>query len=85
MCLNLHYNGTNRYLFVNGTEIIKFKANDSEITATVLCLGNVSKDNSVDNVKKTVLCGYVYDFSVYYDVVAVITVIILSFIVTVFS
>ena len=30
-CLSLHYNGTNSYLFVNGTEIIKFKAKNSEI------------------------------------------------------
>ena len=29
--LNLHYNGANSYLFVNGTEIYKFKAKDSEI------------------------------------------------------
>ena len=28
-CLSLHYNGANGYLFVNGTEIIKFKAKDS--------------------------------------------------------
>ena len=27
--LSLHYNGANSYLFVNGTEIIKFKAKDS--------------------------------------------------------
>ena len=25
-CLSLHYNGANSYLFVNGTEICKFKA-----------------------------------------------------------
>ena len=37
-CLSLHYNGANSYLFVNGTEIIKFKAKDSEIVATPLCL-----------------------------------------------
>ena len=30
LCLSLHYNGGNSYLFVNGTEIIKFKAKDSE-------------------------------------------------------
>ena len=36
--LSLHYNGTNSYLFVNGTEIIKFKAKDSEIVATPLYL-----------------------------------------------
>ena len=30
-CLSLHYNGANSYLFVNGTEIYKFKAKDSEL------------------------------------------------------
>ena len=52
-CLSLHYNGANSYLFVNGTEIYKFKAKDSEIVASPLCLGNISKDWSVDNMKKT--------------------------------
>ena len=55
----------------NGTEIIKFKAKDSEIAATPLCLGNISKDWSVDNMKDTGLNGYVYDFSVDYDAIAV--------------
>ena len=70
-CLSLHYNEANCYLFVNGTEIIKFKAKDSEIVATPLCLGNISKDWSVDNMKKTGFTGYVYDFSVDYDSIAV--------------
>ena len=39
-CLNLYYNGDNSYLFANGTKIIKFKAENSEIVATLLCLGN---------------------------------------------
>ena len=70
-CLSLHYNGANSYLFVNGTEIYKFKAKDSEIVATPLCLGNVSKDWSVDNRKDTWLNGYFYDFSVdYHDIAA---------------
>ena len=43
-CLSLHYNGANSYLFVNGTEIIKFKAKDSEILAYLLCLGSISKN-----------------------------------------
>ena len=51
-CLSLHYNGANSYLFVNGTEIIKFKAKDSEIVASPLCLGNISKEWSADNMKK---------------------------------
>ena len=54
-CSSLHYNGTNSYLFVNGTEIYKFKAKDSEVVASPLCLGNISKDWSTDNMKKQVL------------------------------
>ena len=46
-CLSLHYNGDNSYLFVNGKEIIKFKAKDSEIVPHPLCLGNISKDFSI--------------------------------------
>ena len=68
-CSRLHYNGGNSYLFVNGTEIIKFKAKDSEIVASSLCLGNISKDWPTDNMKKTGLTGYVYDFSADYNVV----------------
>ena len=70
-CLSLHYNGTNSYLFVNSTEIYKFKAKDSEIVGTPLCLGNISKDWSTDNMKKTGFNGYVYNFSVDYDAIAV--------------
>ena len=70
-CLRLHYNRANSYLFVNGTEIHKFKAKGSEIVATPLCLGNISKDWSVDNIKKTGLNGYVYAFSVDYAVITV--------------
>ena len=53
-------------MFVNGIEIYKFKAKDSEIVATLLCLGNISKDWSVDNMKKAGFNGYVHDFSVDY-------------------
>ena len=67
----MHYNGGNSYLFVNGTEIIKFKAKDSEIVASPLCLGNISKDWSTDNIKKTGLTGYVYDFSADYNAIAI--------------
>ena len=69
--LSLHYNGENSYLFVNGTDIIKFKAKDFEIVAYLLCLGNIWKYFSVDNMQKTGLNGYVYDFSVDYDAIAV--------------
>ena len=66
-CLSLHYNGANSYLFVNGTEICKFKAKYSEIVASPLCLGNILKDWSTDNMKETGFNGYVFDFSVDYD------------------
>ena len=58
-------------MFVNGKEIHKFKAKDSKIVATPLRLGNTSKDRSVDNMKKNGLNGYVYDFRVNYDAIAV--------------
>ena len=48
--LSLHYNAANSYLFINGTKIHKFKANDSEIKAVPLCLGNIPEDFSVDNI-----------------------------------
>ena len=51
-CLSLHYNGENSYLFVNDTEIHKFKTKDSEIVASPLRLGNISKDFLVDNMEK---------------------------------
>ena len=69
-CLSLHYNGDNSYLFVNGTEICKFKATDSEIVPYPLCLGNISKHFSVDNMEKTGLYGQVHEFSIDYDAIA---------------
>ena len=61
----------NSYLFVKGVEIIKFKAKDSEIVASPLWLGNISKDWSVDNMKRTRFTGYVYDFSADYNYIGV--------------
>ena len=49
---SLHYNGTNSYLFVNGTEIYKFKAKDSETLVSPI-------DCSIDNMKRTGFTGYV--------------------------
>ena len=69
--LSLHYNGSNSYLFVNGTEMIKFKAKDSEILAYSLFFGNISKDWSQDNIKKTRFNGYIYDFSTDYNAITV--------------
>ena len=59
------------YFFVNGAKIIKLKTKDSEIVAYHLCLGNISKGFSVDNMTKTGLNEYIYYFSVNYNAIAV--------------
>ena len=69
--MSLHCNGAKSYLFVNSTEIQKFKAKDSEIVTNGLCWGNISKDWPVDNMRKTGLNGYVYDLTVAYNATAV--------------
>ena len=69
--MSLHYNGANNCLLVNGIEVYKFKAKDSEIVAGPLCLGNILKNWTVVNIKKTRLIGYVSDFSADYDDFAV--------------
>ena len=69
--LSLHYSNENSYKFVNGNEIIRFKSKHPGILPYPLCLGNISRDWSVDNMKKTGLNGYIYNFSVDYDAIAV--------------
>ena len=70
-CLSLHYNGLNKHVFINGVELFKFEAKNSEINTAPLCLGNVLKKVSVDNMKKTRLYGYTSHFSIDYDATAV--------------
>ena len=53
--LSLHFNGSNSFLFVNDTNVYQFKAKDSEIKIYSLCLRNVSKDFTINNIKKTYL------------------------------
>ena len=69
--MSLRYNGVNSCLFVNGTEIYKFKAKDSENLVGPIFLGNISKDWSGDKMKRTGFTGYVFDFNVDYDPIAV--------------
>ena len=47
--LSLHCNGSNRFLFVNATEVYQFKAKSSEIKDYALYLGNISKDFTINN------------------------------------
>ena len=65
--LSLHYNADNSYLFVNGKEIFKFKANSKSVTfPTRFCLGSIS--NGFSNREEEVsLNGNVYDFLVDYN------------------
>ena len=52
-CLSLHCNETNSYIFVNGTEIHKFKGKNCEINAISLSLVNIPKTIYEDNMKKS--------------------------------
>ena len=65
--LSLHYNGSNSFLSVNATKVYQFKANNSEIKDYTLFLCNISKDFTINNMKKTGLKGIVIFFSVDFD------------------
>ena len=55
-------------MLVNGVRIYQFKTTDYEINVCPpLCLGNTSKDFTVENMKKSRLYESVYDFSVNYN------------------
>ena len=60
--LILRYNGTNSFLLINATTLYQFKAKNSEIKDYTLCLGNISKDFTINNTKKTELGGVVKIF-----------------------
>ena len=49
--LSLHYKGSNSFLFVNATKKYYFNTKDSEIKDHVLCLGNNSKEFTINNLK----------------------------------
>ena len=68
-CLSLHYKGDDSYLFVNGKEVIKFKATNQSVSLGKLSLGNISADFNQADRKSTGLYGYVYDFSVDYNAI----------------
>ena len=65
----MHYNGDDSYLFVNGKQELKFKAQfvkDDQIVKEILCLGNISDDWTTENAEKTGFWGEIYDFAVDY-------------------
>ena len=55
--LSIHDNGSSSFLFVNAAKVYQFKGKNSEIKDYALCLGNVSKDFTINNIKKTGLKG----------------------------
>ena len=62
-CLSLHSNGDDSCLYVNKTEICKFKGKDN-ISWYNFCLGSVSQDFTKDQQSEIALIGAVYDLSV---------------------
>ena len=70
----MYCNGSNSFLVVHATKIYQLKAEDSEIEKYPLCSGNISKDFTAINLnkkkkKKKKLNGYVYEFSVDYNII----------------
>ena len=49
---SLHYKRSNSFLFANATNVYRFKVKNSEINNYSLCLGNVSKYFTINNLKK---------------------------------
>ena len=49
-----------------------------QIVATVLCLGNISKDFSLDNMKKAGLKGYFFSVVIWYDMILVLIIMLLQ-------
>ena len=67
-CLSLQYNANNTYLFVNGKEIFKFKADNKNVNLTTqFCLGSISNGFSANESIEVSLNGNVSDFSVDYN------------------
>ena len=66
LVLSLHYNGKSRHIFAMGEKITDFTAKDSEINSDPICLGNISKNVTESDTKRTGLYGSVYHFSVDY-------------------
>ena len=67
----LHYNADHSYLFVNGKEISKFKAENKNVNfPTQFCLRSISNGFSASDSRGVSLNGIVYDVSVdYYFIV----------------
>ena len=68
ICLSLHYNVDNSYLFVNGKEIFKFRDDNKNVNfPTKFCLRSISNGFSATKSGEVSLNGNVYDVSVDYN------------------
>ena len=64
----MHYNADDSYLYVNGKEIFKFKANNKNVNfLTQFGLGSISNGFIATESKEVSLNGNVFDFSVSYN------------------
>ena len=50
--LSLYYDESNSFLFANAAKVYHFKAKNSEIKYYVLCLSNILKDFTINNMNK---------------------------------
>ena len=66
--LSLHFNGNNSFLFVN-LKLHQLKAKDLAMKLYPLCLVNIWKDFTINNIKKTALKGNVTVFFIDYKVI----------------
>ena len=67
--LSLHYNSDDSYLFFNGRQELKFKAETDQLVKEKLCIGNLSDQWTASESEKTGLYGNIYDFLVDYQAV----------------
>ena len=66
--MSLHYNADNSYLFVNGKEIFKFKAENKNVNfPNQFCLRSISNEFSATESREVSLKRNIYDFSVDYN------------------
>ena len=63
MCLSLHYNADNRYLFVNGNESFKFKPDNKNVNfPSHSCVGSISNGFIATESREVSLNEKEYDF-----------------------
>ena len=63
ICLSLHFNADNNYLFVNGKEIFKFKFDNENVNfPSQFCLGSTSNRFSATESTEVSLNGHMHGF-----------------------